>query len=1057
MKKLLLFCLCLLVLSITQVHAQGRTIAGTVTGKDDGYPIPGASVQLKGAKTGTTTDGNGRYTIKVDGSATALVITSVGYARLELAIGASNTLNATLVSDNKQLSEVVVTGLGVNAAKKSLGYSQATIHNEAINASSPINPLGALQGKVAGVNISNLAGAAGGSTKVIMRGYTSISGTNQPLYIIDGVPLDNSRPGSDGNNFDVGNGANDINPDLIDNISFLKGSGATAIYGSRGSNGVIIITTKKGKTGKPAVTISTSTQLTNLGSIYKPQDEFGQGWDYRFIPGENGNWGPRFDDQLRPWGSVVNNQQLLKPFSSIKNNIKDSYDTGVDLNNNVTVSGGNDNSTYLMSYNNIYSNGILPGDVDVFKRNNFSLRGTTTYKNFSADASLNYVAKNGSFVATGQGPTGIGSTFYENILNVPNDIPIKDLRDYNNTFFNIDNYYTPYAVNPYWSLANNGNHVKSDRLYGNINLNYKFTDWFTLQLQQGADVTNSAEKIWYNSNSPTPGSWVGGGNTEGQSRGADVGSISEASYQIFQYDTKLNALFNKKFSDFDFTGFIGSEYNDRGTRTLATAIQGLAIPGFYNISNTVNKPSSAETEAHQRIVSFYAQGTLAYKNYLYLTLTGRNDITSTLSSSNNSYFYPSANLSYVLSQSLNMKSDAVSYIKLRASYGETGSDTNPYQVSNILSATNVGLGFGNLAFPFAGVPGFSISNTLLSANLKPERVKEYEFGGEIRFLNDRVGIDATVYQKTRTDQILPVPIAPSSGYTTEVINAGTARNRGVEIALNATPVKSKDVTWDVTYTFTHSRTTVLSLPDGSPQVTLNTDGYGGQFVALAGQPLGQLMAPVPAYDPQGHIIVNSQGFPVQSTANGLYGNFQHDFVMGFNSNVTVKNFTLGVTAEYDKGGVFYSGTEDLLSFVGADPHTLYNDRNPFIVPNSVQQVGNTYVENTTPITESNIDDYYYQNSNKAQVWQRAIMDRSFFKIREVTLKYSLPKKLVNGWGLQNASVSLFGRNLYTWLPAGNNSIDPEVSNYGSDLASEYGEFRTAPPLKYYGVTLKVSL
>lgn len=1057
MKKLLLVSLCLLVLSITQASAQSRTIAGTVTGKDDGFPIPGASVQLVGSRSGTTTDANGRYSIKYDGKATALLFSSIGYARLQITIGTSNTINATLVSDNKQLSEVVVTGLGVNAAKKSLGYSQATVRTEEINASSPINPLGALQGKVAGVNISNLSGASGGSTKVIMRGYTSITGSNQPLYIIDGVPLDNSRPGSDGNNFDVGNGANDINPDLIDNISFLKGSGATAIYGSRGSNGVIIITTKKGKSGRPRVDITTATTLTNVAFVYKPQNEFGQGWDAIFVLGENGNWGPRYDDKLRPWGSIVNNQQLLKPFSIIPNNIKDSYDTGVELNNNFTLSGGNDNSTYLIAYNNVYSNGILPGDVDGFKRSNFSLRGTTNYKNFSADAAMSYVGKNGQFVATGQGPTGIGTTFYENILQIPNDIPIKDLRDYKNTFFNVDNYYTPYAENPYWNLYENGNKVKSDRVYGNINLNYKFTDWFTLQFQQGADVTNSGEKIWYNSNSPTPGSWVGGGNTEGQSRGSDVGSITENNFQIFQYDTKLNALFNKKFSDFNFNGLIGTEYNDRGSRTLSTGIEGLAIPGFYNISNTINKPTSAESEGHQRMISFYASGTLAYKNYLYLTLTGRNDITSTLGINNNSYFYPSANLSYVLSQALDFKNDAVSYVKLRASYGETGSDTGPYQVSNVLAQTNVGLGFGNLAFPFAGVPGFTVSNQLLNPNLKPERVREFEFGGEIRFLDDRLGIDATVYQKTRTDQILPVPIAPSSGYTSEIINAGTARNRGIELLLTGTPVKTKSVTWDVAYTFTHSRTEILSLPAGSPQVTLNQDGYGGLFVALAGQPLGQLVAPVPVYDPQGHIVVNSQGYPIQSTANGLYGNFQHDFVMGFNTNLKVKQFTFGLTAEYDKGGVFYSGTEDLMSFVGADPHTLYNDRNPFIVPNSVQKVGNTYVENTTAITEANVDDYYYQNSNKAQVWARAIMDRSFFKVREATLSYTLPKAMVTRWGLQNVMVGVFGRNLYTWLPAGNNAIDPEVSNYGSDLASEYGEFRTAPPLRYFGVSLKVSL
>jgi TonB-linked SusC/RagA family outer membrane protein len=1058
MKKLLLGCLCLLFYS-AQIFAQTRTVTGTVTAREDGSTIPGVSVSVKGTTKGSQTGIDGKYTINAEDGA-VLQFSFLGYNTQTVVVNKS-IMNVTLTLNSTQLGEVVVTGLGINKAKKTLGYAQTTVKSEEINQSSPINPLGGLQGKVAGVNISNVSGASGGSTKVILRGYTSIGGTNQPLYIIDGVPLSNSRSGSS-DNFDFGNSANDIDPNMIDNISFLKGSAASAIYGSRGSNGVVVITTKKGKSGKPVIDFSTAATLTDVAFVYKPQETFGQGWDAHYVPGENGNWGPKYDGQLRPWGAVVDNTQLVKPFSFIQNNVRDTYDKGLELNNNLTLSGGTDASTYLISYNNIFSNGILPGNVDEYKRNNFSLRGTTTYKNFSADASLNYVSKNGNYVATGQGPTGIGTTFYENVLQIPGDIPIKDLRDYKNKYFNVDNYYTPYAENPYYNLYENGSKAKSDRVYGNINLNYKVTPWFTVQLQQSADVNNTGDRIWFNTNNPTPGSWVGGGNTEGSIRKPDVGSVEEDNFQTYEYDTKLQGIFVKKFnSDFDINGLVGINYNDRGARSLGTSIEGLAIPGFFQLSNSVNKPSSSEAESHRRLLGFYAQGTLGYKDYLYLTLTGRNDITSTLATGHNSYFYPAANVSYILSQALDLKNSAVSYVKLRGSYGETGSDTDPYNINNILTATNIGLGFGNLAFPFQGVPGFSISNTLLNAGLRPERVKEYEVGGEFRFLNDRLGLDVTYYQKTRQDQILAVPIAPGSGYSSELVNFGTVRNRGIEVALTATPIKSSDVTWDISYTFSKSKSIVTALPDGLDKAILNSDGYGGQFVAVKGQPLGLLQAPVPQYDPQGHIVVNSQGFPIAAADNGTYGNFQHDFVMGLNNSVKVKNFVLGFTLEWDKGGKFYSGTADLLNFVGADPRTTYNDRNPFVVPNSVQAVTNsagkvTYVENTTPITEANTDDYYYTTTNKAQAWSRDILDRSFIKLREVTLNYILPKTFANKIGAQRASIGLYGRNLITWLPAGNKVVDPEVSNYGTDLASEYGEFRTAPPLRYYGASLKVT-
>lgn len=1059
MKKLILSLFVFLVLA-GAANAQDRTVTGTVTGKDDGLPIPGVSVKVKGTTNGVATGSDGKYSIRVTSGSVSLEFTSIGYVKQDIAVGSGSVYNVALSQDSQSLGEVVVTALGISKAKKTIGYAETTVKSEEINKSAAVSLVGGLQGKIAGATISNTSGAPGGSTKVILRGFSSITGGNQPLYVIDGVPLDNSTSGSN-SNYDFGNSANDVDPNNIESMSVLKGSAATALYGSRGSSGVILITTKKGKAGKLQVDFSTAATITQVASLYKPQDTFGQGWDGTYIPSENGNWGPKYDGQLRSWGAVVDNSQLLKPYSFIKNNVRDALTNGLELNNNIALSGGNDNSTFYFAYGNINSNGYLPTDADSYKRNNVSLKGSTKYGNFSIDGSMNYVGKTQRFVSAGGGDSGIGSSFYEEILQIPGDIPISDLRDYKNKFFNVDNYFTPYAENPYYALYENGSRNKSDRVYGNVNMNYKVNNWLNIQLQQGADVSNSQAKIWHNKNAPSPGSYNDGGNIEGSKRAADVGNVVEQSFKTFEYDTKLNAIFNKQLSSkFDLDGLIGANYNDRGSRALSTSVEDLAIPGFYDISNSSNRPRSTEAESHRRLFGTYAQATLGYNKYLYLTVTARNDWSSTLATGQNSYFYPASSLAFIASEAFDFSKTPISFLKLRASYGQTGSDTDPYRINNILTATNIGLGIGNIQFPINGVPGFTVSNTLRSTDLKPEKVSEVELGGEIRLFNNRIGIDATYYSKVRKDQVLAVPIDPASGYTSSFLNFGKVRNRGVEVAFNAKPILSREFQWNLNYTFARDRNMVLELPAGLEKVIINS-AYDAQFVAEVGKPLGTFLAPVATYDPQGRIVVDDTGFPVVSSVNGSYGSMQRDFSMGLSNTFTYKDFSLGFTLDWQKGGVFYSGTADLLNFVGADEKTTWNDRKPFIVPNSVQRVidaaGNTtYVENTTVISEGQVDDYYYPTTNKALAYNNRILSKSFLKLREVTLSYTLPKFITGKILAQRAVFSVFGRNLVTWLPSSNKTIDPEVSNYGNDLSSEFGEFRTAPPVRFFGAALKVT-
>jgi TonB-linked SusC/RagA family outer membrane protein len=1054
--------------------AQNRTVTGTVTAREDGLPVPGVTVRLKGTNTGTQTDANGRYSIDVPATAATLEFSSIGYVTKEVEVGAVNNINVILETDTRQLGEVVITALGVSRERKALGYSATTVGSEEITRASPANLVGGLEGKMAGVDISTTSGAPGGSTKVVLRGFSSIAGNNQPLYVIDGVPVNNSRPGSAApsrsigdleENFDFGNAANDINPTDIESVSILKGAGATSLYGSRGANGVILITTKKGKAGGAfKVDFASAASFSDVSVVPKYQDKFGQGWDGQFILSENGNWGPPLDGVLRPWGAIVNNSQLLKPFSFVNDNYRNAFDIGSEFNNTISLSGGNESSAFHLSYGNVTSNGMMPTDNDSYRRNSLSLGGATSYKKFSASAAINYVGKNTRFVQVGQGDGGIGANFYEDVLQIPVDIPISDLEDYKNLYFNVDNYYTPFAENPYYSLHENGSRFKSDRAYGNFDLKLKTTDWLTLQFQQGADLTNGVDKIWHAKNAPSPGSWTDGANVEGFQRQADAGNLVEGSEKYFEYDSKLHFLVKKIFNPkWDIEGLAGLNYNDRGYRTLYSSVEDLTIPGFYNISNTLNSPETVETQTHRRLIGTYGTATLGYSGFAYLTLSARNDWSSTLPQGKNSYFYPSANLALVVSDALDLTDKGITMFKLRASWGQTGNDTSPYRVDNILKSTIVPVRGGGttINFPVNGVSGFSISNTLNNGDLKPEISTEMELGTEIKLFEDRFGLDFAYYNKLSNNQILPIDAAPSSGYKFLIVNFGKVRNRGIELALSGQPVKSTaGFNWNMAYTFTRNRNKVLELPEGLEQVVIE-EAYDAKMLAKVGQPLGVFEAPVAKKDPNGNIIVNqSNGLAVPAEGDSFYGTAQRDFTMGLTNTFSFMGISLGATLDWRKGGVFYSGTADLMNFVGSDRRTTYNDRKPFIIPNSVKEnvtsAGTTYTENTIPVSETSVDDYFYQGTNKALAYEHVILDKSFVKLRELTLSYDLPKSISTKLRADRVTITAFGRNLVTWLPKGNRIIDPEVSNYGNDLDSEFGEFRTGPSTRFFGTSLKVS-
>jgi TonB-linked SusC/RagA family outer membrane protein len=1062
--KRIMACILALIFSV-QLFAQNRTVTGRVTDAQ-GKVVPYATVTVKGTTTSVSADENGSFSIQAAPNS-ILVFSASGYTTSETNVGTQTSITGTLGAQ-AALQEVVVTALGQTRSKDKIGYSATTFSSDQVNRSSPVSALDGLQGKIAGADISNIGGA-GSSSRVILRGYTSLSttGNNQPLIVVDGVPFNNSRLGSfndflNSGGVDIGNGLNDINPNDIENISVLKGAAASSLYGSRAQNGVIIITTKKGRAGRVSVDFSSSTVFSSVGKMPEFQNNWGQGWGALHWKEENGSWGPRLDGKDRLWGSTVDNSRLIKPFSAVENNVRDFYDQGTELNNTIGIRGGNENSLFYFSYGNVYNNGVLPGDVDVYKRNTFALRGQTRANKFLASGSFNYINKSGNTVNTDDNDRG--SSPFEDILQIPRDFHITDFKDYNNKFFNVDNYFTPYAANPYFSVTESGNRHQNDRFFGNAELGYDFSRTFNVRWRSGLDVSNARLQDWKAIERPGSNTWRGPNptNAEGAEYTAKVGGVRELSDYVREIYSDLFLNYNHDLTgDLNLQGFVGGNYNEQQSRRHFSEITGLTIPRFYHLSNSPNPPTSTTVNSKKRTIAAFAQANLSYKNYLFLTLNARNDWSSTLPLDNNTFFYPGANLSVIMSRLLNLDNTKISYWKLRGGIGKTGKDAPVYSLSSTLVPGNVALGFGNIIFPVSGVSAFEIGNIIGNKDLRPEITTEIELGTEIRFFKDRIGIDFTAYRKRSDGQIINIPVAPSSGNTSLVTNFGVVENKGLEIALNLVPVRSKDFNWNMTYTFSNNRNKILELPVEQLEKVDFNSYFDIKMVGRQGTPIGQLEAPKPAMTEDGKYIT-SGGFYVATTEDQVYGSIQRDFMMGLNNNFSYKNWNLGFGLDYRKGGFFVSRTADLLYFTGNAYNTQFNDRRPFIIPNSVVQTGTDaqgkpiYAENTTPIDMDHYYSYWYHSSVDNLSWQQVILPKDFLKLRDITLTYRLPQAWAGKISAQNISISALARNILLWVPRENVFIDPEATNLGNDLTGEFGEQATSPTQKSFGVSLKVN-
>ena len=1051
MKRKLTMFLALFFIGIGIVTAQTQ-VRGTVV-DESGQPVIGATIQIKGTSQGTVTDVDGRFNLSAPANGT-LVISYVGMRTQEVPV--QPNVSVTLREDTEMLDEVVVTALGLTREKKTLGYGVASVSADEITRSKAVNPISALQGKVAGLDVSSSSANPGGTQNVAIRGYSSF-GNNQPLYVVDGVPITNAqnRSGTDLNSqADFGSGINALNPNDIENITVLKGSAASALYGSRAAQGVIMITTKSGKNtdGKFLIAYDGGLTVQQVGRIPTEQTMFGQGWSGDRALDENGSWGAPFDGKERVWGNIVDNSQQIKPYVYLNNRIRDFYDFGVGYNNAVSLTGGNDKTQFHASVSQNYIDGPIPTNDDSYKRYTIASNGSHKANKVTVSSSINFSSERNEV-----SPTGQDNSIYRSLSEIATDISIVDLKDFNNKFNNVDNYFTPYGMNPYYMLHIREAVQNKYKFFGKVQLDYDILDNLKFTYRFGGDYESSIADTHSDAIKFSPGSPNEGSSNE------NPGWYDQTRRQRIQVNHDFILNYQDQFGDFSLNAIAGGNTNEQSYNAIGGQITSIDIPGFYDFTNSLSPSTATQASTLYRLWGMYLNADLGYRDYLYLTLTGRNDYSSTLPSGKNSYFYPSGMLSFLLTDYLKGKdvdTGILDFAKLRLSYGRTGKDAGLYAVNARLAAAEISNpGYPNvdyLTFPIGGVNAYSVSNTAGNINLKPELTDEFEIGADLNFFKHRLGLELSYYNKMTNGLIATLPIDPTTGYTSQMANLGDVRNQGIELLLNISPIRSKDFQWDISYNFTKNYNKVERLD--VPEVFLG--GFGGIGIyAVEGEPIGQFKSQKALkveIDGVEHTVVDGNGNP-QPTPNEVYLNkdINEKYRMGLTNTFTYKGLSLSGTFDFRYGGNIYSYTKDYMHWVGSGPETVYNDRNPFIIPNSVvDNLDGTYSENTTPVDPTALHTFY--SNGGFDYSDFAVIDRSYLKLRNVSLVYELPKSLVTRLGITRLSASLTASNILLWTPAENQYIDPEITTFGNNIAAKFGEFGTTPPYQTYVFGLNVT-
>lgn len=1002
---------------------QQEVIAKGVVTDAGGEGIPGVSVLEKGTNNGTATDVNGRFSLKVAGTGSVLVFSSLGFQGKEVTAG-RGTLNVQLVQDARNLNSVVVTALGIKRQEKALGYSIATLSGDQVATVKEVNIANALSGKVAGVNVRSASSDPGATSLVTIRGQSNFGGYNQPLYVVDGIPVAgavrNPKQPVGQVVVDYGSTVSDINPDDVASVTVLKGASASALYGSRALNGVILITTKSGSGAKKGlgVSVNSSVMIDQPWLYPKFQNEFGAGdraGTEETISGAT--WGPRLDIGTKhvQWDSPLdaNGDPIPTDWVSYPDRHKDFFQTGYTLTNNIAITGNNESGSFRLSYTNLANEGIIP-NTDL-KRNTLNLAaGYNLSSKVRVSTNIGYTNN-----ASGNRPTfnrgSVGNIVYTTTPNVD----IKKLRNYwLPGKEGLEQYsHIPGDVdNPYFVAYEFINAYNRDRLTGNVELNIDITKDLSLMGRTGMDMfseNRESKRPFGSLRNPT-------------------GAYAVETETFREQNTDFLLTYKKDISpDWNISVSAGANRMDQTGNSTAQVSESLVIPGLYNIANA--KAGTVRNNSwrfRKRINSLMGMGHVAYKNYAFLDLTARNDWSSTLPAGNNSYFYPSASFSLVLSDMLKITSGPITFAKLRANWAQVGGDTGPYDLYNTYS-------FGQ---DWGDVKRANMAYTLKNNTLKPLIATSYEFGTDLRFFGGRLGLDLTYYNSINRNQIMTIPTTMASGYSNKLINAGKIQNQGFEINLSGTPVKG-DFTWNVMAVFTRNRNKVLQLTEGVSSFLLG-GAEGVRYEVREGSQMGdfyaQGWATVPDGEFKGQPLLDSDGSYQQINEFTKIGNYNPDFMLGLTNTFTYKGFTLNVLIDWRQGGEFYSYVaKNLLSdgrttttLPGRDPQTgglAWEDdagrpRTDGMVLHGYIDDGNgKYMLNTKVTDPENYNGEYYWSFNG-----RSTFDATYVKLREASLSYVLNQKALGNWPISNVSFALIARNLFSWTAA-EQGYDPETA------------------------------
>lgn len=1033
-------------------YAQERTISGTVTSSDDNTGLPGVTVTAVGAEMGVQTDGNGRYSISVPPSVTQLEFSYIGFETQVVDLGTRTTVNVTMVTEDTQLSDVVVTALGIVRKKNELPYAAEEVKAEDITRTRDNNFVNALSGKVAGLQIKQ-SGTMGGSTNVVMRGIKSMTGNNQALFVIDGAPVSNANTNSSNQQtgrggYDYGNAAADINPDDIASVTVLKGAAATALYGSRASNGVIMITTKKGKHDSFNVTVNSGVTFGNIDktTFAEYQKEYGAGYVnehslaiddagysaqngnfwYRNVFGqqdlivpftEDASYGGRFDPNLMvyQWDAFDPSSPTYgkkTPWVAAENDPSTFFKTGVNSTQSVAIDGGGERTTFKAGYTRNDETGVLPNSKitkDIF---NFGASYDMTDK-LTASASANYTKINGlGRYGTGYSGNNINQQFRQWWQT---NVDIKEqerayFRNRQNITWNwSDETATSpiYSNNPYFTRYENYQNDTRDRFFGNFALNWKPLDWMDIVGRVTYDGSFEFQEERFAQ---------GGADVPGYSR-------YDRSFHEANFDLLVN--FYKDLSeDVSLSGLLGGNMRrSKLSSIFAETVGGLAFPGLYSLSNSFS-PMDAPTEVYRRVGvdGVFASASLGYQDTYFLDATIRRDQSTTLPVDNNVYWYPSIAGGFIFSNLIENKS-VLNYGKLRLNYAQVGADAPALSLFDTYT----------INFPFNGIHQTSITSSKQNPELKPERTKSLEAGIEMAFFNSRLGFDASYYQTRSFDQIMAVSVSTATGYGFKFVNAGSIENKGFEVSLYGTPVRTDDFSWTINANFSRNRNEVVSLYGENTNLQIAAMQGGLSLNATLGEPFGTFRGRDFVYAEDGQKIVGEDGYYLMSAPNTVMGDINPDWTGGIQNQFEYKNFALNFLIDIKKGGDVWSLDQYYGMATGLYPETAgLNDLgNPSRLPISqgggvilpgVKEDGTTPNDVRVENYDSSVTPYGYANNPTAV----GLFDASYVKLREAALTYSIPSEWLKGTrAFKGIDVSLVGRNL--WIISKNLPYaDPEA-------------------------------